>query len=160
MMQAKELHALLAEAEKLHQRHELSKAVGADWYKPGQMEYLEQSNGVWEPETGRLILRFESRGTRYNSRSEQIERLRIGDPITLHRDPTNPYNPNNFLLLTKSGEDVGNLPAELCNVIAPLYGAGFLRFEHAEVSYVEPLSRRSRHARQAILFVALTCRLG
>ena len=86
-----------------------------------------------------------------------IERLRVDDPITLQRDPQNPYNPNNFVLRTTRGEDVGNMPAELCNVVAPLYDAGSLRFEHAAVSFVEPLSKRSRHARQAVLFVELIC---
>ena len=152
-----QLDALLREAEKLHQRHELSKTVGPDWYEPGQMEYLERSDSRWEPETGLLTLRFESRGTRYDGRSELIERLKVGDPITVRRDPQNPYNPNNFVLLTKRGEDVGNMPAELCNAMAPLYDAGLVRFGRAAVSYVEPLSKRSRHARQAVLFVELVC---
>ena len=49
------------------------------------------------------------------------------------------------------------MPAELCNVVAPLYDAGSLRFDRAAVSFVEPLSKRSRHAKQAILFVELVC---
>ena len=152
-----QLDALLREAEKLHQRHALAETLRPDHYEPGKMEYLEQSDGLWNPDSGRLTLRFESRGTRYDGRSEMIERLHIGDPITLQRDPANPYNPNNFVLRTKRGEDVGNMPAELCNVVAPLYDAGSLRFEHAAVSFVEPLSKRSRHARQAVLFVELIC---
>ena len=157
MTQTKELEALLAEAERLRQRHELSKTVGPDWYEPGQMEYLEQSDGHWDPETGVLTLHFESRGTRYDGRSEMIERLRVDDPITLQRDPQNPYNPNNFVLRTKRGEDVGTMPAELCNVVAPLYDANKLHFDRCAVSFVEPLSKRSRHARQAVLFVELEC---
>ena len=86
-----------------------------------------------------------------------IERLKAGDPITVRRDPQNPYNPNNFVLLTKRGEDVGYMPAELCNAVAPLYDAGLLRFDRAAVSYVEHLSKRSRHARQAVLFLELVC---
>ena len=152
-----QLEALLREAEKLHSRHEHSKTVEPDHYEPGNMEYLQQSDGLWDPNTGRLTLRFESRGTRYDGRSEMIERLRVDDPITLQRDPANPYNPNNFVLRTKRGEDVGNMPAELCNVVAPLYDAGALRFDCAAVSFVEPLSKRSRHARQAVLFVELVC---
>ena len=152
--------ALLREAEKLHQRLELSRTVGPDWYEPGQMEFLDQSEGLWNESTGALLLRFESRGTRYNGRTELIERLQVGDPITVRRDPENPFNPNNFVLLTESGEDVGNMPAELCNAIAPLYDVGFLLFEHAAVSYVEPISKRSRYARQGILFVELLCRIS
>ncbi len=152
-----QLEALLREAEKLHKRHALSETLRPDHYEPGKMEFLQQSEGLWAPDTGRLTLRFESRGTRYDGRSEMIERLHVGDPVILQRDPQNPYNPNNFVLRTKRGEDVGNLPAELCNVVAPLYDAGALRFDHAAVSFVEPLSKRSRHARQAVLFVELVC---
>ena len=146
----KQKAALLLEAEKLHQRLVLSKTVDSGWYEPGQMEFLDQSEGLWDESTGELLLRFESRGTRYDGRTELIERLQVGDPITARRDPENPYNPNNFALMTESGEDVGNMPAELCNAIAPLYDAGFLLFEHAAVSYVEQISRRSRYARQGI----------
>ncbi len=152
--------ALLREAEKLHQRLELSKTVGPDWYEPGRMEYLDQSEGVWDETDGTLLLRFESRGTRYDGRTELIERLREGEPITVRRDPENPYNPNNFVLMTERGEDAGNMPAELCNAIAPLYDAGDLTFKRAAVSYVEPISRRSRYARQGILFVELLCTLS
>jgi hypothetical protein len=152
-----QLDALLREAEKLHLRNTLAETLQPNHYEPGNMEYLEQSDGLWDPESGRLTLLFESRGTRYDGRSEMIERLHVGDPITLQRDPANPYNPNNLVLHTKRGEDVGNLPAELCNVVAPLYDAGALRFDRAAVSFVEPLSKRSRHARQAVLFVELVC---
>ena len=151
--------ALLREAEKLHRRLELSKTVGTDWYEPGQMEYLDKSEGIWDEDAGRLLLRFESRGTRYDGRTELIERVHIGDPITLRRDPANPYNSNNFILLTAQGYDVGNMPAELCNAIAPLYDAGNLTFERAAVSYVEPISKRSRYARQGVLFAELECAL-
>lgn len=47
------------------------------------------------------------------------------------------------------------MPAELCNVIAPLYDARTITFEKAMISFVEPVSKRSRHAKQAILFVQL-----
>ena len=57
----------------------------------------------------------------------------------------------------RHGRNVGNMPAELCNVIAPLFDEGTLRIERAAVSFVEPISRRSRHAKQAILFVEMRC---
>ena len=47
----------------------------------------------------------------------------------------------------------------MCNAIAPLYDAGNLTFERAAVSYVEPISKRSRYARQGVLFVELKCTL-
>ena len=150
---------LFAELEALHRKNELARTVGPDYYEPGRMEYLDQHDGRYEAESGTIVLRFESKGTRYDGRTEQIEKVKIGDVIQIVRDEENPYNPNNFLLLTKNGQDVGNMPAELCNVIAPLYDAGELRFEHATVSFVEPISKRNRHAKQAVLFVELQAKL-
>lgn len=152
--------ALLAETDKLHARFELSKTVGPDWYEPGMMEYLDKSEGIWDERSGELMLRFESRGTRYDGRSEAIEDVSRGDRIFVKRDPDNEFNHNNFLLLNAKERDVGNMPAVLCNAIAPLYDAGLLTFESAAVSFVEPITRRSRYARQAVLFVELRCRLA
>ena len=151
---------LLTEMAKLHGRHELSQEVGPDYFEPGMMEYLEQSDGDWDEDTGRLMLRFESRGTRYDGRTEQIEKVKIGDVIRITRDPGNEYNPNNFLLLTEKGKDVGNMPAELCNAVAPLYDEGSLVIESAKVSFVDPISKRSRHAKQAVLFVEMQAKLS
>lgn len=75
------------------------------------------------------------------------------------REKDNPYNANNFVLHTEKGQDVGNMPAELCNAIAPLFDSGELVFENASVSFVEPISKRSRHAKQAMLFVELKAKL-
>lgn len=147
--------ALLREVDRLHKRHELAGTVGPDYFEPGMMEYLEQSDGKYDPETGSLYIRFESRGTRYDGRTEQIEKVKVGDRVVITREETNPFNRNNFRLLTAKGRDIGNMPAELCNVIAPLYDEGSLVFQKTEVSFVEPISKRSRHAKQAVLFIEL-----
>ena len=151
---------LLTEAAKLHARNEMSKEVGPDFFEPGMMEYLEQSDGLFEDSTGELMLRFESRGTRYDGRTEQIEKVKVGDVIRITRDKENAFNSNNFLLLTEKGKDVGNMPAELCNAVAPLYDDGSLAVESAKASFVEPISARSRHAKQAILFVEAHLKLS
>lgn len=149
--------ALLAETEKLHQRKVLSETVGPDWYEPGMMEYLDQSDGTFDPATGSLLLRFEARGTRYEGRTEQIEKVHVGDALRIEREPENPFNANNFRILTAKGQNVGNMPAELCNVTAPLFDEGSLSIDSAAVSFVEPISKRNRHAKQAILFVEMRC---
>ena len=105
-----------------------------------------------------LLLRFEARGTRYEGRTEQIESVHVGDSLKIVREPDNSFNANNFRILTAQGRNVGNMPAELCNVIAPLFDEGSLLIDSAAVSFVEPISRRSRHAKQAILFVEMHCR--
>ena len=150
---------LLTEMSKLHAQHELSKTMGADYFEPGMVEYPEQSDGSWDEISGELILRFESKGTRYDGRTEQIEKVKTGDVIRITRDPENPYNPNNFRLFTEKGKDVGNMPAELCNAVAPLYDEGKLVINRATVSFVDPISKRSRHAKQAILFVEMHANL-
>ena len=150
---------LLTEMSKLHARHELSKTMGPDFFEPGMMEYPEQSDGSWDETSRELILRFESKGTRYDGRTEQIEKVKTGDVIRITRNPENPYNPNNFRLFTEKGKDVGNMPAELCNAVAPLYDEGNLVINSATVSFVDPISKRSRHAKQAILFVEMHANL-
>ena len=150
---------LLSEVRKLHQRHELAGSVGSDYFEPGMMEYLEYSNGIYDETAGEIILCFESRGTRYDGRTEQIEKVREGDDVRVVRDEVNLYNNNNFRLLTKKGKDVGNMPAELCNAIAPLYDTGRVKISEATVSYVEPLSKRNRHAKQAVLFIRMKLKL-
>lgn len=151
---------LLGEIDKLKKRNELSNIVGPDYFEPGQMEYLDQSYGNYDESTGSVVIRFESKGTRYNGRTEQIEKVKLGDFIQITRDKKNKFNSNNFLLLTKRGRDVGCMPADLCNAIAPLYDKGNLSFIEAKVSFVEPISKRSRHAKQAMLFVELKCILS
>lgn len=150
---------LLSEVDKLHQRHELAQSVSEDYFEPGLMEYLDQSEGVFDEACGEILIRFEVKGTRYEGRTEQIEKVTAGDAIQVIRDRENPFNPNNFTLLTAKGKNVGNMPAELCNAIAPLHDNGNLHFLGASVSYVEPISKRSRHAKQAVLFVELRMKL-
>ena len=146
---------LLRELEALHKRFELSQTVGEDYFEPGMMEYLEQSEGLYDPSTGEILIRFEAKGTRYEGRTEQIEKVSMKDTVQIVRDPNNPFNANNFVILTKKGKNLGNMPAQLCNAIAPLFDAGDLVFQNAEVSFVEPISKRSRHAKQAMLFIEL-----
>lgn len=100
-----------------------------------------------------MILRFEAKGTRYEGRTERIETVSVGNPLVLGRDKANAFNHNIFMILDETGRDLGNMPAELCNVIAPLYDSGELVFDECNVSFVEPISKRSRYAKQALLFV-------
>ena len=150
---------LRRELEKLHHRKELSRTVGPDYFEPGMMEYLDQSEGIINEANGEILIRFEAKGTRYEGRTEQIETVSPGDVINVVRDEGNSFNSNNFTLLTKKGQNVGNMPAELCNVLAPIYDNGELVIIDSRASYVEPISRRSRHAKQAILFIELKCNL-
>lgn len=150
---------LLAEMQKLRDRYELSKKIGPEYFEPGMMEYLDQSYGSFDEYTGTMILRFEARGTRYEGRTERMEGVRPGDEIRVTRDKENQYNANNFVLLDRRGQNLGNMTATICNALAPLYDSGNAVFEKAFVSFVEPISKRGRHARQAILFVELQLKI-
>ena len=150
---------LLFEIEKLHKRNVLSRTVAPDYFEPGMMEYLECSEGIFDSETGNILIRFEVKGTRYEGRTEYIETMQCGDEINVVRDGKNTYNANNFTLVNKKRQNVGNMPAELCNAIAPLYDEGQLVIDGASASFVEPITRRSRHAKQAVLFVEIRGRL-
>ena len=47
------------------------------------------------------------------------------------------------------------MPAELCNAVATLYDKRFLLIEGADVSFMDSISRRNQHAKQAVLFVEM-----
>ncbi len=158
-MEDERLNLLINELEKLHHRLELSQTVTPEYFEPGMMEYLDKSDGTYDPQTGGIMLRFEAKGTRYDGRTEIIEKMKSGDMITVLRDRENPYNSNNFTMVNGRGSNVGNMPMELCNAIAPLYDSGMLVFENAFASFVDPITHRSRHAKQAMLFVELHCRV-
>ncbi len=147
------INNLLEEVKKFREKYELSLTVEPDYYEPGFMEYLDQYDGRYDKETETIYIKTEAMGTRYEGRTEQIESIKLGDKINIIRDTENTFNRNNFLLLTESNKNVGTLSADLCNVLAPLYDNGYLSFENASVSYVEPISKRSRHAKKAVLFV-------
>lgn len=158
-MEDERLNLLINELNKLHHRLELSQTVTPEYFEPGMMEYLDKSDGTYDPQTGGIMLRFEAKGTRYDGRTEIIEKMKSGDTITVLRDRENPYNSNNFTMVNGRGSNVGNMPMELCNAIAPLYDNGMLVFENAFASFVDPITQRSRHAKQAMLFVELHCRV-
>ena len=149
------LDGFIKEIEKLHKKNELSKTVGPDYYEPGMMEYLDKYEGLYDSKTKEFMIRFDVRGTRYEGRTELIEKIKEGDKLKVIRDRENEYNSNNFTFDTLKNQNVGHMPAELCNVIAPFYDSSELVFNEASVSYVEPLSKRNRHAKQATLFVEL-----
>lgn len=149
------MEMLLKEIENLKKRYDLASKVTPDYYEPGMMEYLDKSYGEYDAQNNTALIRFEVKGTRYQGRSEFIEKIRLGDEVSIKRDRENKFNSNNFIILDWQDNDIGNMPAILCNAVAPLYDSGKLHVEKAAVSYVEPLSQRSRYAKQAMLFVEL-----
>ena len=157
ILQAK--HDLLEFVNGLNHKYELSKTVGKDYYEPGMMENLEQYRGEYVEQVNTIFLRVESKGLRYDNQTQNLERIAVGDEVRIVRDIDNPYNSNNFAIKSNKNEALGNLPAELCNALAPLYDAGYATILTATVSYIERLKDRSRYAKQGVMFVELNIKM-
>ena len=144
---------LLREASLLQEKKDLAPSVGPDYFEPGRMEFLDQYLGIFDADTNSLTIRAEAKGLRYEERTPRLDFLSVGDPVQLVREPGNPFNENNIMILSESRENLGNLPAELCNAIAPLADLGYAVMKNAHISYLERIRDRSRYARQGVLFV-------
>lgn len=149
---------LLDLAGRLNYKYELSKTVSADYFDPGMMENLEQYMGIYDETDNVITLRFESKGLRYDNRTQNLEKLTIGDEIQIVREESNPFNSNNFMIKNRN-DSLGNLPAELCNALAPLYDTGYAVIQSSKISYLEKIKERSRYAKQGILFIEIAIRL-
>ena len=156
---SEQIDLLAKEIDDLRYRYELSKKVGPEYFEPGMMEYLDQSYGSFDRGTGQILLRFEAKGTRYEGRTERIENVHVGDTLRIIRENDNEYNANNFMILAVNGQNLGNVPASLCNALAPLIDSERAVIDKASVSFVDPISKRGRHARQSVLFVELQIHL-
>ena len=159
MINNSKLEALLNEVEKLHEKLELSRKAGPDYFEPGMMEYLDQYEGVYSEERNEILIRFDVKGTRYEGRTELIENVDVGNPVLTVRDSENQFNSNNFAFFTSKHKSLGNMPAVLCNAIAPLYDENQLTIEKTAISFVDPISKRSKHAKQAVLFVEMVLKI-
>lgn len=150
---------LLTEINKLAHKFELSSTVSDDYFEPGMMENLDQYYGSYDENSKTIILKTEVRGLRYEGRTPRLEKLAVDDTIVIIREENNIYNSNNFMVNTVDGKSLGNMPAELCNVIAPLYDMGYLTIDDTTVSYLEKIQDRSRYAKQGVLFIKITLHL-
>ena len=146
---------LLALAALYRKKYELSKEVGADYYEPGMMENLEQYKGSYDAETGKIEICCESKGMRYENRTVNLERVSVGDSVLIIRDSANTFNSNNFAITSMNHTSLGNLSADLCNALGPLYDAGYAEILSSNISYIEKIAQRSRYAKQGVLFVKL-----
>lgn len=151
--------SLLSEINKLARKYEMSLSLPEDYFEPGQMENLDQYCGFYDENNQKIILKTEVKGLRYEGRTPRLEKLCIGDSVLITREKSNIYNSNNFMVNTIEGESLGNLSAELCNAIAPLYDLGYLTVDYATVSYLEKIQERSRYAKQGVLFIKLSLHL-
>lgn len=150
---------LLALVALYYEKYELSKTAGADYYEPGMMENLEQYKGVYCEETGQIEICCEAKGLRYENRTANLERVSVGESVLVIRDSTNAFNSNNFTIRSIDHASLGNLSADLCNALGPLYDAGCAEIVSSKVSYIEKIAQRSRYAEQGVLFIELRIQL-
>ena len=146
---------LLNIVEQLNKKYIMSKNIPEDYFEPSMMENLEQYKGEYDEENNTIILRTEVKGLRYDNRTANLEKVSFDDSVQLIREQNNPYNYNNFTINTTENKSLGNLPADLCNALAPLYDLGYAKIISTKVSYIEKIKERSRYAKQGVLFVEI-----
>lgn len=152
-------NSLFREIEKLEEKYKLSQNLPEDYFEPGNMEYLDKYRGVYNKEKNLIGIRTDVKGLRYEGRTLKLENMNIGDAINIRRENSNRYNYNNFSVFDENGYNLGNLSAELCNVIAPIYDAGYLTMEKSAVSFIEKIGERSRYAMQGVLFIEIVMKI-
>lgn len=139
-------------------KYKLSSSVDETYFEPGMMENLDQYRGMYDAASNCLLLRFDAKGLRYDNRTTNLENINAGDDLRIVRETNNPYNANNFLIQSVEQASLGNLPADLCNALAPLYDAGYAVIVRSKATHIEKIRERSRYAKQGVLFVELIIR--
>lgn len=114
---------------------------------------------IYDNRSNSAKLCVQVQGTQYEGRSPRIESIQKGNPLKLRREPDNAFNTNNIAVQNKVGQSLGNLPADLANVLAPLLDRGEAELHNIQASFVEPLSKRSSKAKKALLYVTFTVKL-
>ena len=94
-------------------------------------------------------------GTQYEGRSERIEAVRVGDLVSLVREPDNMYDPQAIDVRNADGS-LGHIPADVVCELAPLIDKELYDCT-AVVSSVTRLSERSGRARKALISVKVEC---
>lgn len=97
---------------------------------------------------------FDLEGTGDRDRINRIERIHVGDVVTLFHDKDNLYDRNSIDVRTSSGS-IGLLSGYRASQLAPILDAGRVTLK-AVVSMVTPLSARNRNAKKALVAVRIT----
>jgi HIRAN domain len=107
------------------------------WYPEEGGQVWLAGYGVVDPESGRYLARdapeLAERGlrvagvagaARHHARGLASDDVEPGRALVLRRDPENEHDPNAIAVSTASGEQVGWVPRELAEEIAPQLDAG------------------------------------
>lgn len=135
-------------------------------YGPGfskdELEYIkdfgiiavESENGVeFEENTPNYELpsSIALTGTQYEGRIDRIEKIKVGDSVTLVREPDNEYDFNAIDVRNSAGS-LGHLSADACEIISPLLDKDKITYT-AKIDSVTPLSKRSKRCKTALVSI-------
>lgn len=97
--------------------------------------------------------KIELSGTQYEGRTERIEKIKVGEKLTLLREPDNIYD-SNAIDVRWGNASMGHLPEETAEVLAGVMDEEIIDIT-AEAVEVVPLSQRSKKAKKGLLYVTL-----
>ena len=133
----------------------LGNDLNSDWYYLETKDKIGKKFDSYDSSTNTMILLVEVQGTQYEGRNTRIEDLLINDKVTIKREPNNEYNSLNLAVENKDNKSLGNLSADICDVLSPLIDKDIIIIDDASVEFVEPLSKRSAKCKKSLLTIKL-----
>jgi hypothetical protein len=94
---------------------------------------------------------IELAGTQYEGRIGRIEKVSVGDTVSLVREPNNKYDANAIDVQNAEGS-LGHLSADACAILAPLLDNDGITYT-AKIDSVTPLSKRSNRCKNALISI-------
>ncbi len=91
--------------------------------------------------------------TQYEGRIARIENVKVGDLVTLVREPENEFDFNTIDVRSKEGS-LGYLDADASEILAPILDDGKTAYS-AYIYSVTPLSKRSKRCRTALVEICV-----
>lgn len=98
--------------------------------------------------------RFELQATQFEGRNDRIEIIKVGEKLTLLREPDSDFDPNS-IDVRWNGNTMGYLPWDAAEVLADPLDEELIDAV-AEVIEVVPLSTRSKRCKKGLLYVKIS----
>lgn len=147
---------LLDYVKTLNCMYEQAQLTDESPYSPRMKQILNEYKGEYNEDSNTIVLKVESKGLDYEGRDANLKKVELGNELQIVREPTNDYNSNNFAIMINK-KSLGNLPAELCDALAPLYDTGHATISSSKASYIEQSNGEYYHT--AVLFVEMEIKL-
>lgn len=137
---------------KLRNIKQLSVIKSNDSFDPDIMDNSDKYDGVYDDEFNSFLLKFRLVNCEDERHINEIERLKRNDQVTIVRKKDESYD---FVILDSNGNSIGNIPQEISDAIVNLYASNNIIFDSSRINYIEPLSKRNKHARLPIVFIEI-----